>query len=353
MVREQLEIYGNIELYSPGMSTVMADLQIKNGIENGTFTASQVGDGKCVICDKITKKWFVQTSGLGNDNVHTWMLGAIAGDISGSIYEHHNVKEKLPENMLCTPYCTFTDDSVLTCAVAVGMIRGIKDLPDQWYTFSANRRSVRESIRDSMKEYGKKYISAGYNEDFMRWLADPNSRPYHSRGNDSAMRVSFAGWIAKSLEEAEILAELSAEITHTHPEGIKGAKAVAGAIYTLKKGGSKDDVREYVSKYYSLDFTLDEIREDYKYDSSCEGSVPQAVMAFLEGESFADVLANAVSIGGDSNTICAVAGSIAEVIYPMSQDLRGRIIEKLDEILKKSIIAANDYIFDRFVDVEK
>lgn len=283
----------------------------------------------------------------------TWMLGAAAGDVCGSIYEHHNIKEKISENLLCTPYCSFTDDTVMTCAVAVGIIRGIKDLPDEWYKFSSNRHSVRDSIRDAMREYGKKYPAVGYGEGFLSWLIEPNPKPYNSFGNGSAMRVSFAGWIAKTLEEAEVLAEISADITHSHPDGIKGAKAVAGAIYTLKKGGSKEDVREYVSQYYNLDFTLDEIRDEYGFDVSCKGSVPQAVTAFLEGENFSDVISNAISIGGDSDTIAAVAGSIAEVIYPMSQELRGRIIDKLDEILKKSIAAANDFIFDRFVNSEK
>lgn len=351
MLREQLELYGDVNLYSPGLGSVMADMQIKKCLDEGLITISESGDGRKIICDKKSKKWFIHSGGYGNDKVYSWLVGAAAGDISGSIYEHHNIKRKIRENMLCTPYCRFTDDTVLTCAVAKGIMNGISGMNDDWYRIESKRKKVRESIQHSVREYGRHYPSAGYGGRFMRWLLDPNPTPYGSWGNGSAMRVSYAGWAAKSLEEAEVLAELSAEITHNHPDGINGAKAVAGSVFLLKKGGTKEDVRDYVSQYYSLDFTLDEIRRDYKFDVSCRGSVPQAVEAFLEGKSFGDVISGAISIGGDSDTIAAIAGSIAEVIYPLSQELRGRVIDKLDSFLISTIVSADDFIFFRFADI--
>ena len=351
MLKEQLELYGDVSLYSQGLASVMADAQIKKCLDAGLITVSKSGDGREIVCDKKTKKWFIHSGGYGNNAVYSWLLGAAAGDICGSIYEHHNIKRKLKENMLCTPYCHFTDDTVMTCAVAKGMMNGIGNMHEDWYRIEANRKKVREKIIQSVREYGRRYPSAGYGGKFMRWLMEKDSSPYNSWGNGSAMRASYAGWVAKSLEEAEVLAEISAEITHSHPDGINGAKAVAGSVFLLKKGGKKDDVKKYVSKYYKLDFTLDEIREKYSFDVSCKGSVPQAVTAFLEGKNFADVISNAISIGGDSDTIAAIAGSIAEVIYPMSQELRGRVVDKLDSFLISTIANADDFVFFRFADL--
>lgn len=351
MLKEQLELYGDVSLYSQGLASIMADLQIKKCLDAGLITVSKSGDGREIVCDNKTKKWFIHSGGYGNNTVYSWLLGAAAGDISGSIYEHHNIKRKIGENMLCTPYCHFTDDTVMTCAVAKGIMNGIGGMNDDWYRIEANRKKVREKIQQSVREYGRRYPSAGYGGRFMQWLMTPNPSPYRSWGNGSAMRASYAGWAAKSLEEAEVLAELSAEITHNHTDGINGAKAVAGAIFLLKKGGTKKDVKEYVSGYYKLDFKLDDIRAGYEFDVSCKGSVPQAVTAFLEGNNFAEVLSNAISIGGDSDTIAAIAGSIAEVIYPMSQELRGRVVDKLDSFLLRTIVSADDFVFFRFADL--
>ena len=174
-----------------------------------------------------------------------------------------------------------------------------------------------------------------------------NSLPYGSWGNGSAMRVSFAGWAARSLGEAELLGELSAAVTHDHPEGIKGAKAVAGCIYILRTGGSKEDVRRYASQYYDLSFTLDEIRPDYSFDVSCQGSVPQAIVAFLTGTDFADVIAEAISIGGDSDTIAAIAGSIAEVLYPIPPELIYRVTERMAPEMRSVVKRANDFLGNR------
>ncbi len=161
------------------------------------------------------------------------------------------------------------------------------------------------------------------------------------------MRASYAGWAAESPEEAEKLGEISARVTHDHPEGIKGAVAVAGCIYRLRVGASKEDVRAYASRFYDLNFTLDDIRERYTFDVSCAGSVPQAIEAFLEGGSFTGVISNAISIGGDSDTIAAIAGSIAEAFYPIPQTLRGEMLDRLDPFLLDTIADSIDALVRR------
>ena len=160
------------------------------------------------------------------------------------------------------------------------------------------------------------------------------------------MRVSFAGWAAKSLEEAEKLAEISAKVTHSHPDGIKGAKVVAGMIYLLRSGADKEEALRYADKYYNMAFTLNDIRDYYIFDVSCAGSVPPAIRAFYEGRDFADVISLALSIGGDSDTIAAIAGSIAEVIYPMPNSLYERTVEKLDSFLLGTLMRAARFLLD-------
>ena len=278
------------------------------------------------------------------DSLPDKMFGAVVGDTVGSAYEWHNIKYKLAEEQMAVGNTHFTDDSVMTCAVAEGIMCGLRQLPDDWLAAGEEANTVirREIIR-SMKTFGRRFPHAGYGGSFFRWLLLPGSEPYNSWGNGSAMRVSFAGWAARSLEEAETLAELSAAVTHNHPEGIKGAKAVAGSIFTLRSGGGKEDVRQYASQYYDLGFTLDEIREEYTFDVSCQGSVPQAIVAFLTGESFTDVVAEAISIGGDSDTIAAIAGSMAEVIYPIPPALKQRVADRLDDCLLQTLSEAASF----------
>ena len=204
-----------------------------------------------------------------------------------------------------------------------------------------------ESVQREMQLFGQRYPRAGYGGRFRRWLASADSKPYGSWGNGSAMRASYAGWAAESLAEAEKLGEISAKVTHDHPEGIKGAVAVAGCIYKLRERASKDDVRAYANQFYDLNFTLDDIRERYTFDVSCAGSVPQAITAFLEGKDFADVISNAISIGGDSDTIAAIAGGIAEACYPIPQALRGEMLDRLDSFLLNAIADAVDVFVKR------
>lgn len=282
-----------------------------------------------------------------DDIERTMMLGAACGDVAGSVYEWQNIDYRLSEEELIAKNAYFTDDTVLTCAVAKGIREALSEAGSADVTDGTRDTLISRKIVDSLVAYARRYPHAGYGGTFRRWVETKMHLPYNSWGNGSAMRVSYAGWAARSLEEAEYLAALSAAVTHNHPEGIKGARAVAGSIFVLRNGGSKEDVREYIKKYYSINFTLDEIRADYSFHVSCQESVPQALEAFLEGESFAEVLSLAISIGGDSDTIAAIAGSIAEVIYPIPLSLRRKVMEKLDGYLRDTLIDAAAFAVQR------
>lgn len=250
------------------------------------------------------------------------MLGAIIGDIIGSPYEFESGKTK--NFPLFTFECTPTDDSIMT--IAVGRACVYSDIDDE--------EEFKRSVINNMRELGNRYPNAGYGGRFYEWLNDPKMGAYGSYGNGSAMRVSSVAYAASSLERAEELAAWSAEVTHDHPEGIKGAQAVAAAIYMARDGASKDDIRDYIEeKYYSLDFTLDEIRPSYSFDVTCQGSVPQAIVCALEAESYEDAVRNAVSLGGDADTQAAIAGAIAEAMFGIDDEIVERGLEYLDEEL--------------------
>jgi ADP-ribosylglycohydrolase len=344
--KDDIALLGNPARFSRGMGVTMADKQIKRGIKNRELALYEIGGGKAVVRERDTGKWSIISGGWGNDRVFTAMLGAACGDIAGSEYEFNNIKEK-PEKLI-TEASRFTDDTVMTCAVAEGLRHGLSVLSKNWMDSREAEALIFRSVQESMLKYGRKYPDAGYGANFTEWLLSDDPQPYGSFGNGSAMRASYAGWIATSLEEAEKLAEISAKVTHDHSEGIKGAKAVAGCIYLLKSGKNKAMVRKYASQYYELDFSLDDIRDYYYFDVTCKGSVPEAIVAFLEGEDFADVIALAISIGGDSDTIAAIAGSLAETIYPIPQEMRSDAIDKMDAPLLSAISDAIDYIDERF-----
>ena len=231
------------------------------------------------------------------------MYGAIIGDIAGSTFERQNVKTK--DFPLFPEGSRFTDDTVMTVAVAAALLRHKRDGAD-----------LSSALVEEMQGFGRKYAGAGYGGMFINWLFSDDPQPYNSFGNGSAMRVSPCGLIAETLEEALMLAKASAEVTHNHPEGIKGAQAAAAAVFLAKQGAGKAEIRAYITEnYYSLDFTLDQIRPSYRFDVTCQGSVPQAIQAFLESESYEDTIRNAISIGGDSDTIAAIAGGIAWAYY--------------------------------------
>lgn len=252
------------------------------------------------------------------------MIGAIIGDIVGSRFEFDNHKSK--NFTLFTPECFFTDDTVMTLAVAKALNK---------YENITDFEAFKQTLIKSMHEVGIHYPDSGYGGRFYGWIMNKRTEPYNSYGNGSAMRVSPVGWYAKSLEEAELLAKSTAEVTHNHPEGIKGAVSVAGAIYLARMGHSMDEIKEYVSKFYNVDFTLDEIRPNYGFYETCQESVPQAFEAFFESDNFEDAIRNAISIGGDSDTIAAIAGSIAEAYYGISGKLKEMAVSYLDERLLK------------------
>ena len=274
------------------------------------------------------------------------LLGAVIGDISGSWYEFRGYKQR-PETLV-TQRDFFTDDSVLTLAVAEGMMNGFEKVDRAKLQDKDVQTAFRLEIVKSICAFAHRYPDAGYGNTFVRWYVEAYRRqvyqPYNSWGNGSAMRASFAGWAAQSLEEALLLGKLSAEVTHNHPEGIKGAQAIAAGIYLLRSGKSKAEVREYLSQMYDLNFTLDEIRPSYHFEVSCQKSVPQAINAFLEAEDFEDTLKNALSIGGDADTLAAMAGSLAEACYPIPTDLEERAWAKLTPDLQAVVRRANEFL---------
>ena len=252
------------------------------------------------------------------------MIGAILGDIVGSRFEFNNIKTKNFE--LFDKNCYFTDDSVMTIAVA-------KALMEYEHIDKYNVEDFKKTLIHVMHEVGRKYPDCGYGGNFCRWIMNNHTEPYNSFGNGSAMRVSSVGWHAKTLEDAEFIARGTAEVTHNHPEGIKGAVATAGAVYLARTGASMDGIKEYISIYYKIDFTLDDIRPVYDYDVTCQGTVPQAMQAFFESKSFEDAIRNAISLGGDSDTMAAITGAVAESYYGIPEDLKETALSYLDERL--------------------
>ena len=246
------------------------------------------------------------------------MIGAIIGDIVGSRFEWDNYRHKDFE--LFTPKCFATDDSIMTLAIGKALMESKSD----WSDLGA------QAVR-CMQEVGRPYPYCGYGGRFHSWMYSDDPQPYNSFGNGAAMRVSACGFAAKNLEEAKLLSRKVTEVTHNHPEGIKGAEATVVAIYMARTGCSKEDIREVIDcEYYPMNFTLNEIRDTYRFDVSCQGTVPQALMAFFESANFENAIRNAISIGGDSDTIAAITGGIAEAYYGVPDELKRRALEYFD-----------------------
>ena len=255
------------------------------------------------------------------------MLGAIIGDIAGSRFEWNNHKSKDFE--LLTYKCSPTDDSIMTLALSQAILVSKPDYSD-----------LSKNAVECMQAVGRNYPDCGYGSKFRHWMFSDNPQPYNSYGNGAAMRVSAAGFAATSLEEAKMLAKKITEVTHNHPEGLKGAEATVVAIYMARTGSSILEIRDCIDKnYYPMDFTLDGIRKDYRFDVTCQGSVPQALMAFFESTGFEDAIRNAVSIGGDSDTIAAICGGVAEAYYGIPSDIRKHALTFLDKNLLQILIA--------------
>ena len=263
------------------------------------------------------------------------MLGAIIGDIVGSRFEWHNNRNKDFEFL--NQKCFFTDDSVMTLAIAKALLTCQEDLSD-----------LSEKAVYWMQTIGRCYPNCGYGGHFGIWMFDDDPKPYGSYGNGAAMRVSACGFKAKTIEEAIMMARKVTEVTHNHKEGIKGAEATTVAIFMARSGASIDDIKDYINaRYYKLDFKLDDIRFTYRFNETCQDTVPQAIEAFLESNSFEDAIRNAISIGGDSDTLAAITGGIAEAYYGIPADIRNKALTFLDKRLLNILLEFEKKYNDR------
>ncbi|MBN2327724.1 MAG: ADP-ribosylglycohydrolase family protein [Candidatus Omnitrophica bacterium] len=249
------------------------------------------------------------------------MIGAIAGDVIGSVYEWNNIKTT--EFDLFREDCFFTDDTVLTVAIANSILSG-------------------EDYASSIKRIGRRYPNADYGGHFRGWLHSDDAAPYNSWGNGSAMRVSPVGFAFDALDTVLEEAKKSAEVTHNHPEGIKGAQATAGAIFLARTGQPKEFIKEYIETQFDYDLStpIDDIRPAYQFDVSCQGSVPPAIRAFLESDDFENAVRLAISIGGDSDTIACITGGVAQAFYggppaAIVKETKSRLTPDLLEVVEK------------------
>jgi ADP-ribosylglycohydrolase len=248
------------------------------------------------------------------------MLGAIAGDVIGSFYERHQTKKK--DFLLFNRHSRFTDDTVLTVAVAESLLR-------------------RRDYVDTFHDYVRAYPDAGYGGTFYLWATTGRREPYNSWGNGSAMRVSPVAYACTTLDQVLAEAGRSAEVTHNHEHGIRGAQAVAAAVFLARTGNSKDEIRRYTEERfgYFLGETLDQLRPTYHFDVSCQGSVPQSILAFLESTDFEDAVRNAISLGGDADTMACIAGAIAEAYYGgVPAEIAERVLASLDDRLRGVVV---------------
>jgi len=255
------------------------------------------------------------------------MIGAICGDIVGSVYEFNNLKSK--EFDFFAPDAAFTDDSVLTLATMDVLLNG-------------------KNYAETYKDWFEKYPDSGYGGGFLKWGLSDSLEPYNSWGNGSAMRVSPVGCWYKTMEETRKAAAASARVTHNHPEGIKGAEATAAAIFLARTGSEKADIKKYVEEQFEYDLTetVDSIRSWYRFDESCQGTVPQAIICFLEASNFEDAIRNAISVGGDSDTLACITGGIAEAFF-------GVPVKIINETLKRLPKEMENIVREFYMNLEK
>lgn len=260
------------------------------------------------------------------------MLGAIIGDIVGSRFEWHNHKDKHFE--LFTEDCRMTDDSIMTFAVAKALLeteKGKKPVVDGQERNNEYYVLLEKMSIQYMQAFGRRYPDCGFSRAFFQWIISDDPQPYNSFGNGAAMRVSPVAYVGRTQKEIQHLSETVTGVSHDHAEGLKGAEATAIAIFMARSGSSKDEIRNRIAEnYYPLNFTLDEIRDAYRFTTDCQATVPHAIIAFLESTSFEDAIRNAVSIGGDSDTLAAIAGAIAEAFYGIPEQIKERALGYFD-----------------------
>ena len=266
------------------------------------------------------------------------MLGAFLGDMVGCPFEFDRGAKIKDFGPLFSIQSQFTDDSVMTVAVAEALLKAGRD---------ADTDTIKTEVIKAMKDWGSMYPNAGYGLRFIGWLQSNDSRPYGSFGNGSAMRVSAAGWLYDSLERTREVARATSVVTHNHPEGIKGAEATAAAIFMARNGNSKAEIKDYIVKEFGYDLsrTLDDIRPGYHHVESCQETVPEALTAFLEGTDFEDVVRCAVSLGGDCDTLTCIAASIAEAFYGIPEEYRQETLKRLDSEMRE--------VYDKFIEAIK
>lgn len=275
------------------------------------------------------------------------MYGAILGDIIGCPFEFDR-GDKTKDFKLFSRRSHFTDDSVMTLAVCEALLKVGQD---------ATVKEIEDAVISSMQSWGRRYPHAGYGGYFRRWLTACHPEPYNSFGNGSAMRVSAVGWLYDSLENTRTVAKATANVTHNHPEGIKGAEATASAIFMARNGSSKEEIKKYIENefHYDLNRTLDEIRPSYHMDETCQKTVPEAIIAFLEAKDFEDAIRNAVSLGGDTDTLGAITGSIAEAYYGIPEWLMTECRKRINRDMRVVLDDFNDALSnqDDFPDSNK
>lgn len=250
------------------------------------------------------------------------MIGAIVGDVVGSRFEFHNHRDK--EFPLFTNSCKVTDDSIMTTAIAIAVM-----------DYKEHGRPLDEAAVHWMRRIGQPYKNAGYGGRFAQWMYSSDPKPYNSFGNGAAMRVSACAWAADTMADAMEMSDEVTKVTHNHPEGIKGARAITAAIFMARTGCSKDEIYEFIDQnYYSLNKSVNKIRETLQFDETCQVTVPVAIQCFYESEDFEDCLRLAISVGGDSDTIAAIACSIAEAYYGVPENIREKVLTFVPQQLK-------------------
>ena len=325
MEKKSLKIGSQVLIQGNDSPVTIDALSIVNDGENYDYS------GNCLLNGRRTKVYFNDSDIIFNNNTRV-LMGTIIGDIVGSVYEFKTIKTK--QFKFLKPKCMYTDDTVMTCAVSLACLD---------YKKNNNIEEFKKNLIEYMKRLGRKFPDARYGYRFYEWITGDEDSPYNSYGNGGAMRTSSVAYIADSLDEALELAKAQSEVTHDHPEAIKGSQAISACIYLALNGYDKREIKDYIEKYfYPLGFTIKDVYRKYKYDISATGSVPFAIVAFLDGYDFEDCVRNAICLGGDADTLAAMTGAIAEAYYGVPENI---VVDRyLDQELLDIVNNFNDYL---------